>query len=510
MWKALYIITTLKAIYGFNYSGKLCRYEFSFAKVMKLSFHGAARTVTGSKHLLTLNNGNTILLDCGLFQGMGQETDDLNEHFGFEADKVNVMLLSHAHIDHSGLIPKLIKEGFKGKIYCTPATKDLAEILLYDSAEIQTYEVESINRKRLAKNLTPYEPLYTPDDVEQALKQFETVEYNDWVNILPDVNVLFTNTGHLIGSAAITIKVKEEGEEKTILFSGDVGRYRSVLLQSPAETPQADYIILESTYGDKRHDISFNTIDDLHKWINKICVQKGGKLIIPAFSVGRTQEVLYALNQLSLEKRLPELLYFIDSPLSLKATETVKKYTDDYNDRLQQVLKVDDDPFHFEGLKYIESVEDSRKLVNYKEPCVIISASGTADAGRVKHHLNSCIQEGNCAVLFVGYCGAGSTGGQLLSGSKEIEIFGEMVPVGAQIGQIQGMSAHGDCDDLSRFISGQDAEKVKGIFLVHGEYTTQVAFANKLELKGFSNIQIPPQHQQVELNDIVKKEVVAA
>src|SRR5829696_4649449 len=235
---------------------------------------------------------------------------------------------------------------------------------------------------------------------------------------MEDAQLIFTNTGHLIGSAAINLKINECGNETTVSFSGDVGRYRSVLLQPPTEFPEADYIILESTYGDKHHDIKFNTIETLQKWIKRICFEKGGQLIIPAFSVGRTQEVLYALNQLSLEKRLPEIFYFVDSPLSLKATDTIKKYTAHFNERLQQVLAIDDDPFDFPGLKYVESVEDSRKLVDYKEPCVIISASGTADAGRVRHHINSCIGNKENAILLVGYCGNKSLGGQLVSGVK--------------------------------------------------------------------------------------------
>jgi metallo-beta-lactamase family protein len=278
------------------------------------------------------------------------------------------------------------------------------------------------------------------------------------------------------------------------------------LLPPPGEAPQADYIILESTYGDKHHDISFNTIETLQQWIKKICVEKGGQLIIPAFSVGRTQEVLYALNQLSLEKRLPELLYFLDSPLSLKATQTLKKYTNQFNERLQQVLTVDDDPFDFPGLRHIETVEDSRKLVDYQQPCVIISASGTADAGRVRHHINECIGKENSAILFVGYCGAKSLGGQLLNGEKEVEIFSDPCAVVAEVGQLQGMSAHGDTDDLLRFISNQDPDKVKTIFLVHGEYAVQKAFVDRLGLKGFKNVEIPEQHQQYDLSSSQKEE----
>jgi metallo-beta-lactamase family protein len=473
---------------------------------MKIGFHGAARTVTGSKHMICLDDGRKILLDCGMFQGMGKETDELNEHFGFKPEDVDAVVLSHAHIDHSGLLPKLIKEGFTGKIFSTPATKDLTDILLFDSAEIQNYEAEFINRKRAEKNLPPFEALYTSDDVTETMTRFQTIEYDQWFTVIDGVEAMFTNAGHLIGSAAINLRIHENGKRATILFSGDIGRYRSVLLQSPAEAPQADHIILESTYGDKHHDIKFNTIETLQQWIKKICVEKGGQLIIPAFSVGRTQEVLYALNQLSLEKRLPELLYFIDSPLSLKATQTIKKYTDQFNDRLQQVLLVDDDPFEFPGLKHIESVEDSRKLVNYEQPCVIISASGTADAGRVRHHINECIGKENNGILFVGFCGGKSLGGQLLNGLKEVEIFSDPCNVLAEIGQLQGMSAHGDTDDLVRFLSSQDADMVKSIYLVHGEYDTQKTFADRLALKGFHNIEIPERHQHYDLSKSEQKQ----
>jgi len=472
---------------------------------MKISFHGAAKTVTGTKHIVHLDNGKHILLDCGLFQGLGRKTDELNEHFGFNPQKIDVVLLSHAHIDHSGLLPKLVKEGYNGKIISTPATKALTEILLYDSAEIQTYEIEHINKRRAAKNLPPYEPYYTSEDVTKTLELFETIDYNEWFDVTEGVQALFTNAGHLIGSAAITLRIKEKGEQTTILFSGDVGRYRSVLLQPPAETPQADYIILESTYGDKHHDITFNTIETLQKWINRICVEKGGQLIIPAFSVGRTQEVLYALNQLHLEKRLPEILYFIDSPLSLKATENIKRYKEQFSDRLQQVLEIDDDPFDFPGLKYVETVEDSRRLVDYSQPCVIISASGTADAGRVKHHINECIGNSNSAILFVGYCGRESLGGQLLNGEKEVEIFSDPCAVVAEVGHLQGMSAHADTDELIRFISNQDAEKVKAIFLVHGESEVQKTFSDRLNLKGFQTVEIPSQHQQYDLSTAFKE-----
>jgi metallo-beta-lactamase family protein len=467
---------------------------------MKLTFHGAAGTVTGTKHKLTLSDGRAFLLDCGLFQGLGRETDDLNGNFGFRPDGIEALLLSHAHIDHSGLIPKLVREGFTGPVFCTPATRDLAEILLYDSAEIQTYETEYINRRRAKRGQPPYEPLYTSEDVTRALERFLVFDYEEWFTAGRGVKACFTNAGHLIGSAAINIVVEDEGETTRILFSGDVGRQRSVLLPPPAETPQADVIILESTYGDKHHDIRFNTIETLQEWIKKVCMERGGQLVIPAFSVGRTQEVLYALNQLSLEKRLPDIQYFVDSPLSLKATQTIKKYANQFNERLQQVLAVDDDPFEFPGLNYIESVEDSRKLVEYTEPCVIISASGTADAGRVRHHINNILADEKNGILLVGYCSPRSLGGQLLAGEAEVEIFSDPVPVKAEVGQLAGMSAHGDCDDLCRFVSGQDPETVRAIYLVHGEATGQKALQTRLETKGYKNVIIPAQHQDADLS----------
>ncbi len=468
---------------------------------MTLSFHGAAQTVTGSKHLLSLKNEANILLDCGLFQGLGSDTDSLNSEFGFDPGKVHCLLLSHAHIDHSGLIPKLVKEGFSGKIYCTQATAELAEILLHDSAEIQTYETEYINKKRAAHHLDPYEPLYTHDNVIESLKLFEIVDYGKPFVVADGVSVLFTNNGHLVGSAAISLSISEDEKEVNILFSGDVGRSRSELLQAPELPPQADYIILESTYGDKHHDLSFNNIEIMNEWIEKTCMEKQGKLIIPAFSVGRTQEILYILNQLELEKRLPELNYFVDSPLSQKATEAVKKYPELFNDKLKDILKIDDDPFLFKGLKYVEQVEDSKLLKETDRPCVIISASGTADAGRVRHHISAGVSDPKNTILMAGYCGANSLGGQLLGGASEVELFNESLKVASEIGAFSGLSAHADSDDLLQFLSSQDPEKVKAIFLVHGEYKVQKGFQSRLENKGFRNVTIPNLHENIMLKD---------
>lgn len=465
---------------------------------MKLSFHGAARTVTGSKHLLTLENGRKYLLDAGMFQGMGTETDALNADFGFNPSEISFLFLSHSHIDHTGLIPKLVKEGFEGKILCTPATRDLTEILLIDSAEIQMQEADFINKKT-SFAIDPVEPLYTVEDVGKSLQLFESIQYNEWTKVDEDVEIMFSNAGHLIGSAAINLRVTENGKTTTITFSGDVGRYRSALLQPPAEFPQADYIILESTYGDKTHDIAANTIDNLYRWIKKTCVDRGGKLVIPAFSVGRTQEILYSLNQLELEHRLPELNYFVDSPLSEKATAVIKSYKEEYNERLQNILKIDEDPFQFKGLKHVETVEESRQLTDHKDPCVIISSSGTADAGRVKHHIANCVDEEPNTILMSGYCSTSTLGGRLLSGARIVEIFGDSCTVLAEVGQMKSLSAHGDQDDLARFVSCQDSEKVKNVFLVHGEYLVQQELSARLKRKGFERVEMPSMHQEFEL-----------
>jgi metallo-beta-lactamase family protein len=473
---------------------------------MKITFHGAAKTVTGSKHLLTLSNGTTLLLDCGLFQGLGKETTELNNDFGFDPESIDLLLLSHAHIDHSGLIPKLVKDGFKGKIYCTLPTKELTEILLHDSAEIQMYESTYANKH--SSTDVHSAPLYTNEDVINSMKLFSTVEYDTWLTIGNGIQVLFSHTGHLVGSSAISIKISDDFSSTTLLYTGDIGRYQSVLMQKPTDCIQADYIITESTYGDKRHNVRSNSIESLYKWIEKVCSKRKGKLIIPAFSVGRTQEILYALNQLSLEKRLPEIPVFVDSPLSQQATQTIKKYTNEFNERLQKVLTMDEDPFDFPGLKYIETVEDSKKLVALNEPCIIISASGTADAGRVKHHIASAVSDNKNAILFAGYCGERSLGGQLLSGKKEVEINGDLYKVHAQIGKIDGMSAHGDCDDICKFLHCQNPEQVQKIFLVHGEVRTQSNFMSKLELKGFKNIEIPSMHESFEIG--IKKEKAKA
>jgi metallo-beta-lactamase family protein len=465
---------------------------------MKIAFHGAARTVTGSKHLITLTNGKKYLLDCGMFQGMGKDTNMLNRSFGFNPEEVTAMILSHAHIDHCGLVPKLVTDGFKGKIYCTPATKELAAVLMEDSAGIQESDIKYENKRRAQDGLPYLKPLYTTDEALAAVDHFVQVEYDTWFTVDENIEVMYTDAGHIIGSAAVHLKINENGEITRLTFSGDVGRYRDVILKSPEVFPQADYILLESTYGNSLHDTATTTPDQVLQWVEKACIQKKGKLIVAAFSVGRTQEILYALNQLELEGRLPNVPYYVDSPLSVKATEIVKSYPKYFNRTIQKVLESDSDPFGFKGLKFIKSVDESKMLNFRSEPCVIISASGMAEAGRVKHHISNNIENSRNTILLTGYCEPNSLGARLQTGAKEVKIFGIPHEVNAEIGSIRSMSAHGDYDDLCQFIACQNPQEVKRLFLVHGEYNVQLDFKQRLMKKGFE-VEIPEMHYEIGL-----------
>jgi metallo-beta-lactamase family protein len=466
---------------------------------MKIAFHGAARTVTGSKHLLTIRNGKRVLLDCGMFQGMGDRTDALNRNFGFDPLSVDVMILSHAHVDHCGLVPKLVKEGFRGKIFCTPATRELTGILLLDSAEIQMDEVKYANKRRTPQ-LYPYtEPLYTTDDAKQCMDQFVEVDYSTWYDVTDGVKAMFSDAGHIIGSTCVHMNVNENGKETKLTFSGDVGRYRDVILRSPETFRQADYVVLESTYGNSLHDLAVATPDILLEWIENTCLQKKGKLIFPAFSVGRTQELLFALNQLEVENRLPELDYYVDSPLSIEATEVVKHYPTYFNKSIQRIMQSDKDPFSFRGLKYVKTVDQSKSLNFMNGPMVIISASGMAEAGRVKHHISNCVENSRNSIVMTGYCEPQSLGARLLSGAKQVGIFGVEHEVHAEIGSIRSMSAHGDYEDLTQWLGCQDPRQVKQLFLVHGEYPVQQDFKRRLVSKGFLDVQRPEQHFEIGL-----------
>jgi metallo-beta-lactamase family protein len=466
---------------------------------MKIAFHGAARTVTGSKHLITLKNGKKILLDCGMFQGMGRETDAMNEDFGFDAASVTHLILSHAHIDHSGLIPLLVKRGFKGNIYCTPATRDLTAILLLDSARIQEDDTKYTNKKRQKEGKPAIAPLYTVDDAARSVDRLKNVDYKTWFQVDEGVEVYFTDAGHIIGSAAVHLRITENGKTTRISFSGDIGRYNDAILRSPEVFPQADYILLESTYGSTLHAEAAPSDHLLIKYIHDTCQVKKGKLIIPAFSVGRTQELLYALNRAQLDGKLPKVDIFVDSPLSREATDVVRHHPEVFNRTVKKLLERDDDPFDFPGLHYIQTIEESKALNFREEPCVIISASGMAEAGRVKHHIKNNINDSRNTVLIVGYCEPQSLGGRLMRGAKEVSIYGTRYEVRAEVGVIRSMSAHGDYEDLRQWLSCQDPADIKQLFLVHGEHEVQTIFRDWLLKNGFADVQIPERHLEVGL-----------
>ena len=446
---------------------------------MTISFYGAAQTVTGSKHLVTLENGKRILLDCGLLQGKGDKTDDYNREFDFEPENINYLILSHAHIDHSGLIPRLVKMGFAGPIFCTPPTLELCELLLRDSARIQQ-----------SNDIAA--PLYEEADVENALQLFKTVPYNQPYRIDEAIELLFTDTGHVLGSAAINLKLQDEGQERTLCFSGDIGRFANRILKEPQPFPAAEIILCESTYGDKVHDPLEHTEERLEQIVQKVCVERGGKLLIPAFSIGRTQELIYSLNFLAEEGRLPEnVKVFVDSPLSVYATAILRSHPAYFNATMQEYLKIDADPFGFPALHYITEAEDSRELNHFSQPCVIISSSGMMEAGRIQHHLKNNLADSNSAVLITGYCEPSTLGGQLLNGAETVRIFGEEVAVKAEILVMKEYSAHADYGDIAKFLMCQDKEKIKKIFLVHGEKRVMEQLKNDLTDFGFPNIEIP-------------------
>jgi len=467
---------------------------------MKIAFHGAARTVTGSKHLISLKNGKKILLDCGMFQGMGRETDAMNEDFGFDAAGVTHMILSHAHIDHSGLIPKLVKEGFKGPIYCTPATLDLNKIMLPDSAHIQESDIRYENKIREKQGKKLLDPLYDAEDAEAAIELMQPVPFYTEFAVCDEVSLTYTENGHLLGSAAVNLKIKDRGNVIRLCFTGDIGRQSNSMLKLPQPFPQADYIISESTYGDRLHDDEIYSLDEIIRIIKETCLEKKGKIIVPAFSIGRTQEIVYGLDYLHSKLQLPNIPVYIDSPLSAKGTGIFKNHLELFNKEFQEFLTRDKSPFDFPNLHLIQSVEESKALNESNEPCIIISASGMMEAGRIKHHVFNHIEDPNCTILMVGYCEPSTLGGRIAAGASEVKIFGELKQVNARIEYIRSFSGHADYKEMITFLKCQDASKVKNVFLVHGDIDAQHAFSGHLKAAGFRNVEIPALGKVIELS----------
>lgn len=463
---------------------------------MELKFLGATETVTGSKHLVKTDKGFSILLDCGLYQGMGKETDILNRHLGFNPSEIDVVILSHAHIDHSGNLPLLVQQGFLGSIYCTPSTLKVAEVLLYDSAKIHESDIKYVNKKREQRGEEPLVPLYTTKDVDRCMKHFKTVPYHAEFALNEEASFVFTDAGHILGSAIINLTLKGANSQITRLtFTGDVGKYNDMLLKDPESFPQADYIICESTYGDRLHEVDVDAEFHLLNVVKNTCIEKKGKLIIPAFSLGRTQEVVFILDKLKNKKLLPNIKVYVDSPLSTNVTNIMREHVSCFNERLQEYIKSDPDPFGFNNLVYIREKTDSMALNTSDEPCIIISASGMMDAGRVKHHLANNISDSKNTILVVGYCTPNSLGGKIREGQKQVRIFGEDHAVNADVEIIDSYSAHADYAELIRFLSCQNKEKIKKLFLVHGDPEAKISFKEKLVKEGYKEVVIPNKNE---------------
>ena len=466
---------------------------------MKVDFLGATTEVTGSKFLLTTLKGVKILIDCGMYQGKGLETDRMNRDLGFNPKDIDFILLSHAHIDHSGLIPYIVKLGFKGTIFCTPATRDLCSIMLPDSGRIQEADTIQFNKKRAKQKLEPVEPIYTMKDAVVSMRYFVSIPYNLPFMITPDFSIQFYNTGHMLGSSAIYITYKEKRKKKTLCYTGDIGRYNKAILPDPLPFPQADYIITESTYGNRLHTTIAEAERDLGLVVRDACAQRKGKLIIPSFAIGRTQEIVYALQRLKNEKKLPDVDIFVDSPLAVSATDIFRLHSDSFNENMQEYIKTDPDPFGFQRLHYIRSIDDSKKLNSYNRPCVIISASGMMEAGRVKHHLANNIENPKTTILSVGYCSPTTLGAKIMRGDKEVSIFGMLYKVKATLVSIEAFSGHADYKELIQYLSCQNKKKVKNIFIVHGEDDVRRAYAQHLIEAGFKHNTIPYFRESVEI-----------
>ncbi|PKO17622.1 MBL fold metallo-hydrolase [candidate division BRC1 bacterium HGW-BRC1-1] len=457
---------------------------------MKATFWGAARTVTGSSHLLELN-GHKALLDCGLFQGRRQQTRELNLHFVLNPAEIEEVILSHAHIDHSGNLPALSRYGFSGNIYCTNATRDLVEILLRDSGHIQEKDAEFMTRRNLRKGEPPVEPLYTTNDVEQVLPQLKGIDFGQSRSVMGGAaQTKFHIAGHILGAAFVEISYKaENGADRTLVFSGDLGRREMPLLRDPASPPAGDTLILESTYGNRLHPTREDLLHEFSDNLNRV-LGRGGKVIIPAFSVGRTQEIVYALNNLWNEGKLPKVPVFVDSPLSTNATQIFRRHLPLLNDNIQEVLKTDSDPFGFDSLTYVRDVQTSKMINTIKTPVIIISASGMAEAGRVLHHLSNNIEDPRNGVMIVGFQAEHTLGRKLVEKLPEVRILGEMHQVRAEIMTANGMSAHGDQADLRRFAADvAKGGKLKRVFLVHGEETAMQTLASVLR-EDIPNVEI--------------------
>ena len=463
--------------------------------MLNLQFLGAARNTTGSMHLVEYG-GSKTLLDCGLFQGHRKEAFEMNRNFPFDVRDIDSIILSHAHIDHCGRIPALVKKGWRGRIFATSATRDLAHILLRDSAFLQMRDVEFVNKKRAKEGKVLFENLYDEQDVDNTIPLFESVEYGETAELPGGLRMTFNDAGHILGSATVTLDYKHSsGTPRRLLFTGDLGQPQTPFLNDPAAVPDVDVLITESTYGDRVHPPRENIRGRIKDYISKI-MQHRSKLVIPAFSVGRTQQLLFYFNELVGSGAIPPVKVYLDSPLSQKATEIHRKHFEDFNTRMQSRMMSDEDPFDFKGLEFISSVEDSKALNDMRGPMVIISASGMCEGGRVVHHLANTISDPRNVILITGFQAENTLGRRIVDNVSPIKLFGEEHELAATVYTINGLSAHADSAELTSF--ARVLGKVKRAFCVHGETAYCEAHQKSLEGIGIRRVDIPLPGQRYE------------
>lgn len=456
---------------------------------MRVEFFGAARTVTGSRHLLTVN-GHKILLDCGMFQGRREESERLNRQLGFDPAEVDAVVMSHAHIDHSGALPSLVKGGFKGTIHATLATADLLGAMLRDSAHIQEHDVKFLNKHRQRRGEGEKAPLYTIDDAEKAIARIAEHRYHEPITVAPGVEVTYYDAGHILGSAVVQLDLTEGTQKKILVFSGDLGRRNMPILRDPETPPEADALIIESTYGDREHAPIEDVDNRLAALINSVCADRG-KLIIPAFAVGRTQELVYAISRLIRARRIPGCSVYVDSPLALNVTEIFARHAECYDEEIRAVLHDTGDPFGFHLLEYVRSVEESVELNDRPGPFIVISASGMLEAGRVLHHLKNAIGDPRNVVLIVGYQAEHTLGRRLVEGAHEVKIYGEPHERKARVEVMHEFSAHADKNELVAWVR-EFKRTPQRAFVVHGEEEQSRPFAQRLrEMAGIPEVFVP-------------------
>lgn len=463
---------------------------------MQITFYGAARTTTGSMHLVETAD-QKILLDCGLYQGHRAEAFARNSKFPFAPTSLTNVLLSHAHIDHSGNLPTLTKSGYEGEIRCTAATRDLVTLMIRDSAHIQEQDAAYLNQKTSRRGLPKIEPLYTTHDAERALNQTVSHTYDRWFDLNSSGRAIFYDAGHILGSAIVVLELEERGKKIRLGFSGDLGRPNAPILRDPTPVQGLDYLIVESTYGNRDHPSFDQSAEELARVIRKT-VARGGKVIIPAFAIGRTQELLYYLHDQIEAHEIPPVPIFVDSPLAISATDVFRVHLDCFDDEMRGHLLHHDDPFGFQGLKFTRSVDESRAINDIKGSAIIISANGMAEAGRILHHLKHNIEDERDTILFVGYQAENTLGRRLLDGIKKVKIFGDEFTVRAEIASSMGFSAHADRNELTAWVK-QAKDSLKGIFVVHGEAQSAMAFAETLRGMGSFNVTVAELRQTIEL-----------